>query len=59
VKRVLDLEAELDSLRRDLERARQEVRKAVERTHKQYRRDLVPMRQALVRFGDSARLFDR
>jgi MerR family transcriptional regulator/heat shock protein HspR len=59
VKRVLDLEAELDVLRRDLERARQEMLKAVERTHKEYRRDLVPMRQAVMRFGDSARLFDR
>jgi hypothetical protein len=35
------------------------MRKAVERTHKEYRRDLVPMRQAVVRFGDAARLFDR
>jgi MerR family transcriptional regulator/heat shock protein HspR len=59
VKRVLDLEAELESLRRDLERVRLEMRKAVERTHKEYRRDLVPMRQAVVRFGDAARLFDR
>jgi MerR family transcriptional regulator/heat shock protein HspR len=59
VKRVLDLEAELESLRRDLERVRQEMRKAVERTHRQYRRDLVPMRQAVVRFGDSNRLFER
>ena len=30
------------------ERARAEAREAVERTHRQYRRDLVPLRQAPV-----------
>ena len=59
VKRVLDLEEQLDELRSELDRLQAEVRTAVERTHKQYRRDLVPVRQAVVRFGDSARIFDR
>jgi MerR family transcriptional regulator/heat shock protein HspR len=59
VKRVLDMEAEIDAMRRELERLQQEMRSAVERTHKEYRRDLVPVRQAVVRFGDSARIFDR
>lgn len=59
VKRVLDMEAQLDEMRDELERLQVEVRRAVERTHKEYRRDLVPVRQAVVRFGDSARIFDR
>ena len=59
VKRVLDMEAELDRLHREMDRLRREMRTAIERTHKEYRRDLVPVRQAVVRFGDSARIFDR
>ena len=59
VKRVLDLEAQLDEARRELERARREMRAAVERTHKKYRRDLVPVRQSVVRYGETARIFDR
>jgi len=58
VRRVLDLEAELDSLRRQLQQVQHEVKIAVERTHKKYRRDLVPVRQAVMRFGDSARIFE-
>jgi hypothetical protein len=53
------MEEQLDELRGELERLQAEVRSAVERTHKEYRRDLVPVRQAVVRFGDSARIFDR
>ena len=48
VRRVLALEAEVERLRAELERTRTEVRETVERTHKQYRRDLVPLRQAAV-----------
>lgn len=59
VKRVLELEAELEATRAELERVRADARSAVERTHKQYRRDLVPVRQAIVRFGEGSRLFDR
>ncbi len=59
VKRVLDMEGQLAELRGELERMRSELRSAVERTHKQYRRDLVPVRQAVVRFGESARIFER
>jgi MerR family transcriptional regulator/heat shock protein HspR len=58
-KRVLALEAELDSLRSQLEQLQHEARRAIERTHRQYRRELVPVRQAVVRFGDTARIFDR
>ncbi len=59
VTRVLDMEAQLDARRDELERLQAEVRSAVERTHKEYRRDLLPVRQAVMRFGDSARIFDR
>ncbi len=47
-KRVLELEAELRAVRAELERVRAEAREAVERTHRRYRRDLVPLRQATV-----------
>jgi MerR family transcriptional regulator, heat shock protein HspR len=58
VKRVLELEAQLEALRAELDQVRSEAREAVERTHKHYRRDLVPVRQAIVRFGDHSRIFD-
>ncbi len=44
VRRVLGLEAELASLMVELERVRAEARAALEATHRQYRRDLVPVR---------------
>jgi len=49
VKRVMELEAELARLRTELDRARAEAKEAVERTHRQYRRDLVPVSKAVVR----------
>jgi len=48
VRRVLELESEVARLEAELERVRAEARDVVERTHRQYRRDLVPLRQALV-----------
>jgi len=45
VKRVMELEDEVSRLRKELHRAREEAREAVERTHRQYRRDLVPVSQ--------------
>lgn len=47
-KRILELEAEVERLRAELERVRTEAREAVERTHRTYRRELVPLRQATV-----------
>ena len=44
VRRVMELEAEVARLKAELEEARREAREAVERTHRQYRRDLVPVR---------------
>lgn len=58
VKRVLELEAELERLQVELEQARINTSAAVAQTHKQYRRDLVPVRQAVVRFGEARRIFD-
>jgi MerR family transcriptional regulator/heat shock protein HspR len=50
VERVLALEAENAILRAELAEARQAAAEAVAATHRQYRRDLVPLRQALVPF---------
>lgn len=47
VQRVLALEAELVELRRLLEAVRAGAEAAVEQTHRQYRRDLVPLKQAV------------
>ncbi len=57
VRRVLELEAEVARLQGELARARAEAREAVERTHRQYRRDLVPVSQAPVPYrpGRTAR----
>lgn len=48
VRRVIGLEDENARLRQQLAQARLEGREAVERTHRQYRRDLVPVSQAPV-----------
>jgi MerR family transcriptional regulator/heat shock protein HspR len=50
VRRVLDLEAELDALRLLLDETRASARAALDSTHRQYRRDLVPLKQSLVLF---------
>ena len=51
VKKVMALEAEIDDLRAELAEARRAVGEAVESTHRHYRRDLVPLRQALAVYG--------
>ena len=43
VRRVLKLEAELELLQRELEATRRSAIEAVEKTHRHYRRDLVPV----------------
>jgi MerR family transcriptional regulator/heat shock protein HspR len=58
VKRVLFLEAEIARLREELSRRDSAVSDAVAQTHRQYRRDLVPLRQTMVRFGQSRAMFD-
>jgi len=56
VKRVLELEAaledaatEIERLRAQVRRVRQEVAETEARVHRQYRRDLVPVTKAVVR----------
>ncbi|HVB91611.1 MAG TPA: helix-turn-helix transcriptional regulator [Acidimicrobiales bacterium] len=44
VRRVLQLEAEVAKLRADLNEARVQAASSVAATHRQYRRDLVPLR---------------
>jgi MerR family transcriptional regulator/heat shock protein HspR len=44
----MELQDEVDRLRRELARAREEASEAVARTHRQYRRDLVPVSQSPV-----------
>jgi len=50
VKAVMALEDELARLRRDLEETRVAAREAVDRVHRQYRRDLVPVKQSPARY---------
>jgi MerR family transcriptional regulator, heat shock protein HspR len=47
VKRVLELEAQVDSLRGELEQLHTRAQEAVAAAHRQYRRDLVPLSQAV------------
>ncbi len=47
VKRVLELEVELAAVRAELARAHAQAAAAVEKTHRSYRRDLVPVSQAM------------
>ena len=58
VKRVLELEAEVVRLRAELERATAQAVEAVQSTHRQYRRDLVPLKQQVTLYGEAARLLD-
>jgi MerR family transcriptional regulator/heat shock protein HspR len=51
VRRVIALEDENERLRRQLAEARLDAREAVARTHRQYRRDLVPVSQTPVSFA--------
>jgi MerR family transcriptional regulator/heat shock protein HspR len=48
VRRVMELEAEVERLRAELEVTRAQAREAVAVTHRQYRRELVPLSQKLV-----------
>ena len=50
VQRVLELEAQVARLRRELQAARDAATAAVQQTHRQYRRDLVPLNQSVTLF---------
>jgi MerR family transcriptional regulator, heat shock protein HspR len=45
VRKVLVLEAEVERLSLELQQVKAEAREALEKTHRHYRRDLVPLRQ--------------
>ena len=47
VQRVLELEATVAALRAELDEVRRQAVVAVEHAHRQYRRDLVPLRQSV------------
>ena len=47
VKRVLELEDQISTLRNELEKLHTQAQEAVAATHRQYRRDLVPLSQAV------------
>lgn len=51
VKKVLELENRIATLESELDAARLRAERAVEQTHRQYRRDLVPLRQEVTVFG--------
>ncbi len=55
VKRVLELEAELERLRRETAELRSRAVEDVDRVHRQYRRDLVPLNQAVVLYSEERR----
>ena len=55
VQKVLALEEEVARLRREVEAAREHAARAVAQTHRQYRRDLVPLNQALELFRSRSR----
>ena len=47
VKRILELEAEVIRLNRELEMAKNQIAEAVTEVHRHYRRDLVPIQQSV------------
>ena len=55
VKRILRLERELDDARRELRARLDDSRRTVESTHRQYRRDLVPVQNAMALFVNARR----
>jgi MerR family transcriptional regulator/heat shock protein HspR len=55
VRRVLELEAEVDRLRAELQEVRRQAAEDVERTHRKYRRDLVPLKNSPARWQPGPR----
>lgn len=55
VRRVLELEAEVRLLQAQLDEVRREARDALDRAHRHYRRDLVPLNQSPMPYRGPAR----
>ena len=55
VRRVLELESEVHALRSEVATLQAEMAEAVAATHRQYRRDLVPVRQGLTLYQGARR----
>jgi MerR family transcriptional regulator/heat shock protein HspR len=55
VQRVLQLESELVRLQSEVDEIRSAATQAVADTHRQYRRDLVPLKQEVVLYRDGRR----
>src|SRR5688500_4369646 len=53
VQKVLALEGEVADLRRQIEELRSQAAEAVDAAHRQHRRELVPMKQALLLYRPS------
>jgi MerR family transcriptional regulator/heat shock protein HspR len=52
IRRVMQLEAELDAVRRELDETRERLRELAEHVDQHQRADLVPLRQAITLFGE-------
>ena len=55
VRRILELEGEIEALQGQIDALRQQAQQEVEDTHRQYRRDLVPVKQSVVLFRGGRR----
>ncbi|MGH8987786.1 MAG: heat shock protein transcriptional repressor HspR [Acidimicrobiales bacterium] len=55
VRRVLELETELEHVRAELDQARSEALEAIQRIHRHYRRDLVPFDPSPIPYAPSKR----
>ncbi len=55
VKKVLQLERELETARNEIEELRTRAAEDVDKVHRQYRRDLVPVNQAVVLYREGRR----
>ena len=55
VRRILELEGEIEALEGQIDALRQQAQQEVEDTHRQYRRDLVPVKQSVVLFRGGRR----
>ena len=58
VRRVLELEAEIDGLQAELHRTRRDAEERVAETERRHRRELVPVSQAVSVWGRRASIFE-